>query len=87
MHARALLPAKKVAEWSASQYEIVSLSGAGDDARYFQISLPAQPGNSSGSLVGEHGNEVGVVSAKLSARATLAASGSLPDSAISPSHL
>ena len=24
--------------------EIASLSGAGDDARYFQISVPVQPG-------------------------------------------
>jgi hypothetical protein len=26
--------------------EIASLSGAGDDPRYFQISAPVQPGNS-----------------------------------------
>ncbi|MBI2927528.1 MAG: hypothetical protein HYY24_17675 [Verrucomicrobia bacterium] len=26
--------------------EIASLSGAQDDARYFQISVPVQPGNS-----------------------------------------
>ncbi len=30
--------------------EIASLSGAGDDARYFQISVPVQPGNSGGAL-------------------------------------
>ena len=59
--------------------EIASLSGAGDDARYFQISVPVQPGNSGGALVDEHGNVVGVVSAKLDARAALAASGSLPE--------
>ena len=59
--------------------EIASLSGAGDDARYFQISVPVQPGNSGGALVDERGNVVGVVSAKLSARAALAASGSLPE--------
>jgi serine protease Do len=58
--------------------EIASLS-AGDDARYFQISVPVQPGNSGGALVDERGNVVGVVSAKLSARAALAASGSLPE--------
>ena len=29
--------------------EIASLSGAGDDARYFQISVPVQPGNSCGA--------------------------------------
>lgn len=56
-----------------------SLSGAGDDARYFQISVPVQPGNSGGALVDERGNVVGVVAAKLSARAALAASGALPE--------
>jgi S1-C subfamily serine protease len=59
--------------------EIASLSGAGDDARYFQISVPVQPGNSGGELVDERGNVVGVVSAKLSARAALATSGALPE--------
>ena len=59
--------------------EIASLSGAQDDARYFQISVPVQPGNSGGTLVDERGNVVGVVSAKLSARAALAASGALPE--------
>ncbi len=59
--------------------EIASLSGAGDDARYFQISVPVQPGNSGGALVDERGNVVGVVAAKLSARAARAASGALPE--------
>ncbi len=59
--------------------EIASLSGAADDARYFQISVPVQPGNSGGALVDEHGNVVGVVSAKLDAATALAASGSLPE--------
>ena len=59
--------------------EIASLSGAADDARYFQISVPVQPGNSGGALVDERGNVVGVVAAKLSARAALSASGALPE--------
>jgi TPR repeat protein len=59
--------------------EISSLSGAADDARYFQISVPVQPGNSGGALVDEHGNVVGVVSAKLDASVALAASGALPE--------
>src|SRR5204863_9384509 len=59
--------------------EIASLSGAGDDARYFQISVPVQPGNSGGALVDERGNVVGVVSAKLDARTAFAVSGSLPE--------
>jgi TPR repeat protein len=59
--------------------EIVSLSGARDDARSFQISVPVQPGNSGGALVDDHGNVVGVVSAKLDIAAALAASGTLPE--------
>jgi TPR repeat protein len=59
--------------------EIGSLSGMQDDARYFQISVPVQPGNSGGALVDEHGNVVGVVTAKLSAKAALLASGQLPE--------
>ncbi|MGA3283972.1 MAG: tetratricopeptide repeat-containing serine protease family protein [Verrucomicrobiota bacterium] len=59
--------------------EIASLSGAVDDARYFQISVPVQPGNSGGALVDERGNVVGIVSAKLDAAAALASSGALPE--------
>jgi len=59
--------------------EIASLSGALDDPRYFQISVPVQPGNSGRALVDERGNAVGVVSAKLSAKAALATSGALPE--------
>ena len=59
--------------------EIAALSGAQDDARYFQISVPVQPGNSGGALVDERGNVVGVVSAKLNASAALQTSGALPE--------
>jgi TPR repeat protein len=59
--------------------EIASLSGAQDDARYFQISVPVQPGNSGGALVDERGNVVGVVAAKLSARTALSTTGALPE--------
>jgi S1-C subfamily serine protease len=59
--------------------EIASLSGAQDDARYFQISVPVQPGNSGGALVDDRGNVIGIVSAKLDASAALAASGALPE--------
>ena len=59
--------------------EIASLSGAADDPRYFQISVPVQPGNSGGALVNARGNVVGFVAAKLDASVALAASGSLPE--------
>lgn len=59
--------------------EIASLAGAADDPRYFQISVPVQPGNSGGTLVDERGNVVGVVSAKLDAATALQASGALPE--------
>ncbi len=59
--------------------EIASLAGSQDDARYFQISVPVQPGNSGGALVDGRGNVVGIVAAKLSARAALEATGALPE--------
>jgi len=59
--------------------EIASLAGAADDPRYFQVSVPVQPGNSGGALVDAHGNVVGIVAAKLDASVALAASGALPE--------
>lgn len=59
--------------------EVAALSGAQDDVRYFQISVPVQPGNSGGALVDERGNVVGVVAAKLSMQAAFATSGALPE--------
>lgn len=59
--------------------EIAALAGAGDDARYFQISVPCQPGNSGGALVDEKGDVVGIVSAKLDTAAAIEASGALPE--------
>lgn len=59
--------------------EIASLTGIQDNPRYFQISVPVQPGNSGGALVDDHGNVIGIVSAKLNASAALASSGALPE--------
>jgi uncharacterized protein len=58
--------------------EISSLAGIQDDERYFQISVPLQPGNSGGPLLDTHGNVVGVTSAGLNAAKALNITGSLP---------
>jgi S1-C subfamily serine protease len=60
--------------------DIASLAGIQDDVRYFQISVPVQPGNSGGALVDERGNVVGVVTAQLSQKAALESSGTLAQS-------
>jgi TPR repeat protein len=60
-----------------SKGDISSLAGIQDDVRYFQISVPVQPGNSGGALVDERGNVVGVVTAQLSQEAALANTGVL----------
>jgi S1-C subfamily serine protease len=49
------------------------------DPCYFLICALVQPGNSGGALVDEHGNVVGVVSAKLDAATAVATSGELPE--------
>ena len=58
--------------------EISSMAGIRDNPRYYQISVPVQPGNSGGALVNESGNAVGVVTSRLDDIATYQASGALP---------
>jgi S1-C subfamily serine protease len=60
--------------------KIAALSGAEGDAREFQITVPAQPGNSGGALLDERGNVVGVMSASFGARAAPGAAGAAPES-------
>ena len=55
-----------------------SISGAGNDTRLFQISVPLQAGNSGGPLVMRDGNVIGIVTAKLDAIQVLARTGDLP---------
>ena len=57
---------------------ISSLSGSADNPRYFQVSVPVQPGNSGGPLVNEKGQVVGVIVAKLSDVAAFLITGSVP---------
>lgn len=48
---------------------ISSKSGIADDVRYYQISVPVQPGNSGGPLFNKDGNVIGITSAKLNSQA------------------
>lgn len=62
-----------------SKGEVASLAGIQDDPRFFQISVPLQPGNSGGALFDGAGNVVGVVSSKLDARQALQQTGHAPE--------
>jgi len=44
---------------------ISSKSGIADDIRYYQISVPLQPGNSGGPLFSKDGNVIGITSSRL----------------------
>ncbi|MEM7251008.1 MAG: trypsin-like peptidase domain-containing protein [Pseudomonadota bacterium] len=57
---------------------VSSVTGLEDDARFYQISVPVQSGNSGGPLFNMNGEVVGVVTAKLNAVAVLNSSGDLP---------
>lgn len=48
---------------------ISATSGIADDVRYYQISVPLQPGNSGGPLFNKEGNIIGITSAKLNSKA------------------
>jgi S1-C subfamily serine protease len=48
---------------------ISAQSGIADDIRYFQITVPVQPGNSGGPLFNKAGNVIGLTTAKLNSKA------------------
>jgi len=57
---------------------ISALSGVGGSPRFFQISVPVQPGNSGGPLVNEKGEVVGLIVFRLDDIAALMATGAVP---------
>jgi TPR repeat protein len=57
---------------------ISSLSGSGDSPHYFQISVPVQPGNSGGPLVGQNGEVIGLIIARLNDMSALLTTGTVP---------
>lgn len=58
--------------------EISSLCGVKDDPRFFQISVPVQPGNSGGPLVDAQGNVVGLITGHLNESVAVETAGALP---------
>jgi S1-C subfamily serine protease len=48
---------------------ISSNTGIADDVRYYQISVPLQPGNSGGPLFDKDGNVIGITSSRLNSEA------------------
>lgn len=48
---------------------ISSVSGIDDDMRYYQITVPLQPGNSGGPLFNSKGDIIGIASARLNSKA------------------
>jgi S1-C subfamily serine protease len=56
-------------------------SGMGDDTRYFQISVPIQPGNSGGALLDSTGAVIGVTSSGLNALYFARQRGTVPQNA------
>jgi len=70
--------------------DINSLSGIADDPRYFQVSLPVQPGNSGGALVNASGQVIGVVTSRMDDLAAINSTGTIPQNinyAIKSSYL
>lgn len=57
---------------------ISSLSGMGNDPKYFQISAPVQPGNSGGPLLDRQGRVVGLINSRLDDINTLLETGAIP---------
>jgi S1-C subfamily serine protease len=57
---------------------ISALQGIEADPRYYQVSIPIQPGNSGGPVLNDHGEVVGVITAQLNAIGVARQTGSLP---------
>jgi S1-C subfamily serine protease len=57
---------------------VTSLTGMGDDTRFFQMSTPIQPGNSGGPLLDMSGTVVGVMVSQLSAVNMMKVGNSVP---------
>jgi uncharacterized protein len=57
---------------------VSALAGIGNDARFLQVTVPVQPGNSGGPLLDLQGRVVGVVVGKLDALRVASVTGDIP---------
>jgi len=57
---------------------ISSTDGVGEDPRFFQISVPIQPGNSGGPLLNERGEVIGLTVSTMNAMKFFQVTGSMP---------
>jgi TPR repeat protein len=57
---------------------ISALTGIGNNPKYFQISVPVQPGNSGGPLLDNKGHVIGIVVSRLNDMQMLLETGSVP---------
>ncbi len=57
--------------------EISGLGGVQDDPRYFQISIPVQPGNSGGPLVDMQGKAIGIIAGSINQKVAVETTGTL----------
>lgn len=72
------LPDIMGSEKKYNEGSISALSGIGNDNRFYQISIPIQPGNSGGAVVSEDGLVIGLASAALDAEKVFKLTGSIP---------
>lgn len=57
---------------------VSALAGLGDDTRYFQMSVPLQPGNSGGPVLDSGGGVVGIATSSINASRVARRTGTLP---------
>jgi S1-C subfamily serine protease len=72
------LPELLASEANVTTGTVSALAGIGNDARFLQMTVPVQPGNSGGPLLDLEGRVVGVVVGKLDALKVASVTGDIP---------
>src|SRR5918996_4247419 len=72
------LPGLLASEANVTTGTVSALAGIGNDARFLQMTVPVQPGNSGGPLLDLEGRVVGVVVGKLDALKVASVTGDIP---------